>query len=126
MTTYCFTEMELLPDDLASLNYAPWIGRASHFTQKVICVRFSVENESEDSVDGLPSEERMTESDIDGSFIVNQDNFKRRRHGKDVIDRDFDDEDERVETLRKYFGIELDFEDRRAITGSVSAIQAKR
>lgn len=126
MMTYCFSEMELLPGDLEGLNYAPWIGRASHFTQKVICVRYSLSNESDDEVDGLPVEVSIAQSEIDGSLIVNQDNFKWRRHGEDIIDRDFKDEDDRVETLRKYFGIELDFEDRRAITGSVSALKSKR
>lgn len=123
-TTYCFSDVEVLPSDLEGLNLAPWVGRTSHFTQKVICVRFTTEDESTDNVGGLPNTETIEGGEIDGQLILNQDNLKWRRRGKNVLEVELKSEDDRVKALRKYWGIELDVEDRRAIVGTVSALES--
>lgn len=121
--TYCFSDIEVLPGDLEGLNLAPSIGRTSHFTQKIICVRFTTEDESTENVDGLPSSESIGRGEADGALILNHDTVKWRRRGQTVLDVDLKSEDDRLEALRKYWGIELDVEDRMAIVGTVSALE---
>lgn len=41
-TLYCFTDLEVMPSDIESLNYSPWIGRNSFFTRTGMCVRYKV------------------------------------------------------------------------------------
>lgn len=121
MPTYCFTETELLPSDIPEMNYSPWLSRTIHFTQQVICVRFTTDKEEDEP--GLASQDAISEGDIDGTLIIDDNKMKWRRHGKNTLQLEFKSEDERVEALRKYWGIELDIEDRQAILGTVAAVK---
>ena len=60
---FCFSEMELLPTDIPSMNYSPSLSRKIISTQKVICMRFTTERERDE--DGLPGEENIDGGEID-------------------------------------------------------------
>lgn len=117
---YCFTETEILPNDIPALNYSPWLSPKIHFTQRVVCVRQTTDQETDPP--GIASEEAIDSGVIDGTLIVDHDKFKWRRDGKTVKEMTFQSDDERVEVLKMYFGIELDSEDREAILGTSAAI----
>jgi arylamine N-acetyltransferase len=117
---YCFSEMELLPTDIPAMNYSPWLSRKIIFTQKVICVRFTTERERGE--DGLPGEENIDGGEIDGTLVIDHDKLKWRRHGNSVLDVEFKSENDRVKALERYWGIELDVEDREAIFGTMAAV----
>ncbi|KAK3716884.1 hypothetical protein LTR37_006234 [Vermiconidia calcicola] len=125
---YCFTEVEILPTDVPGMNFAPMRDPASHFTQKVLCVRLTTSKErsgNDSTGPGATSESDIEEGKIDGALIVDHDKLKWRRSGKTVLEAEFKSEEERVQALRKYWGIELDVEDREAILGTVSAVKEK-
>ena len=121
---YCFTEMEVLPTDIDGMNYSPMLGRTSIFTQRVMCVRITTDKEGPEP--GLAQEQVIDEGEIDGALIIDHDKFKWRRGGKTVLEWEFQSENERVVALKKYFGIELDVEDRDAILGTISAVPPKQ
>ncbi|KAK5167333.1 uncharacterized protein LTR77_007032 [Saxophila tyrrhenica] len=121
-TMYCFSDVEILPGDLEGLNFAPWASRTSHFTQKIICVRFTTAKESMEDIDGLPSSETVEGGDVDGQLVINQDKLSWRRRGDSVLEVELKSEDDRLEALKKYWGIVLDVEDQMAIVGTVSAL----
>jgi hypothetical protein len=123
---YCFTETELLPGDLSGLNYSPWIGRTSIFTQKILCVRYTTAGESIDTIDGLPNEQTVVHGEVEGTLTLYQDNLKWRCRGENVLDVLLNSEEERLDALKKYWGIELDVEDQMAIKGTISAIRPKQ
>lgn len=120
---YCFTALEFLPEDIACMNFAPWLNPQTFFTHKVVVVRFTTSKESDASSDlpGSPLED-VLEAEIDGSLTINQNELKWRRHGKKTVDWAFKSEADRVEALRKYFGIQLGIEDREAILGAAAEI----
>ena len=120
---YCFTETEILPSDIPGLNYSPWLSPHIHFTQKVVCVRQTTDKEGDEP--GLAKEETIDGGELDGSLILDSDKFKWRRHGKTVLSRDLNSEEDRLEVLKRYFGMDLDVEDRQAIIGTVAAIPPK-
>jgi hypothetical protein len=103
------------------MNYSPWISRTSHFTQTVICVRFTTDKETDGH--GLPGEDAIVDGEIDGTMIIDQDRLKWRRHGKTVLDVELQSEDARVQALKLGWDIELDIEDREAILGTVTALK---
>ena len=121
---YSFAELEVMPTDIEGLNYAPWLSRTVHFTQKVTCVRFTTYTEV--GGQGMANEEEIERGDIDGALIIDQDRIKWRRHGKNQLDTELKSEDERVDALRRYWGIDLDEEDREAIQGTVSALPSSQ
>ena len=118
---YAFTETELLPTDIPDMNYSPWISRTSPFTQNLMCVRFTTDKEVDG--DALAVTEAAGIGSIDGTLVIHNNRLKWRRHGQNVLDIEFKSEDDRVEALKKYWGIELDVEDREAIYGTANAIK---
>ncbi|KAK7211209.1 hypothetical protein V2G26_018387 [Clonostachys chloroleuca] len=42
---YCFVDFEFLPDDINTINWASARSPSSFFTQRVVCVKFTAENE---------------------------------------------------------------------------------
>ena len=121
--TYCFTETEILPTDIPELNFSPWLSRTIHFTQKVVVVRHTTNKEGDKP--GLASEQSIDDGEIDGTLIIDHDKFKWRRNGKTIFSTEFNSDEERVDALRKYWGIELDVEDREAIFGTVGMVATK-
>lgn len=119
---YCFTDLEFTPDDVDSMNFAPWLNRKTFFTHKVVSVRFTTDKEV-DSPDGpgSPSPESL-EGEIDGSLTINHDVLKWRKNGKKIVVIPFKTDDDRVAALSKYFGISLTDQDREAILNTAAQI----
>ncbi|TKA25360.1 hypothetical protein B0A50_06264 [Salinomyces thailandicus] len=126
-TMYCFTDLEFLPVDVESMNFAPWLNKQSFFTHRVVCVRFTTAGEpsGDEGAEwpGSPEGEGL-EGEVDGALSLDQDVLKWRRKGSKVLEWKFRNEGERVEALEKYFGIVLADEDREAVKGTAAAISA--
>lgn len=125
---YCFAELEFLPEDIRVMNLAPARSPSSFFTYKVLCVRFTSENELY-SKDGDPAQypknhtlQETTAGEIDGALIIEGSTFKWRKKGEKQWERIFQSEDDRTECLKCYFGIELTREEKRAINGTVGEV----
>jgi arylamine N-acetyltransferase len=122
---YCFVELEFTPEDIVSMNHAPWLSRHTFFTHKVVVVRFTTEKEVDgDELPGTPDEVAL-EGEIDGSLTINHDVLKWRRCGKKVLERPFVKEENRLSALKKYFGIRLGEQDRLGIKGTAAEIGAR-
>lgn len=107
------------------MNYAPWLSRYTFFTHKVVCVRFTTDNEVESPEGpGSPSEQAL-EGEVDGSITINHDTLKWRKNGKKITIIPFKREEERIAALQKYFGIKLAEEDREAIMNTAAMIGVK-
>ncbi|KAK3068564.1 hypothetical protein LTR53_013764 [Teratosphaeriaceae sp. CCFEE 6253] len=117
---YCFTDLEFLPEDIVSMNFAPWQNPQTFFTHKVVAVRFTTSRESEERP-GSPGEEAL-EGEVDGTLTLNQDVLKWRRRGRKVVEWKFATDGQRVEALEQYFGVVLAAEDREAIVGSAAEV----
>jgi arylamine N-acetyltransferase len=122
---YCFVELEFTPEDIISMNHAPWLSRHTFFTHKVVAVRFTTDKEVDD--DGLPgtAAEAALEGEIDGSLTINHDVLKWRRMGKKVLELPFVKEEDRLSALDKYFGIRLGEMDRLGIKGTAAEMGAR-
>ncbi|UPL02864.1 hypothetical protein LCI18_013798 [Fusarium solani-melongenae] len=126
---YCFAEFELLYDDINCINWAPAKSGSSFFTQRVVAVKFTAENEVYHSDNTAESNndkaEVGTETNIgyiDGALIVDGHLFKWRKRGVVVWEQELTCEAERVHVLHKYFGISLAVQDIKSIEGSVAEI----
>ncbi|KAM0217422.1 hypothetical protein ACHAPQ_003872 [Fusarium lateritium] len=117
---WSFADFEVLPDDIRVMNMAPSRSPSSFFTFKVVCVQFTSENEDYTDVD--VRDVKKASGDIDGGLIVDGNSFKYRKGGATKWERTFKTEDERLDALRKYFGVELTGENQRAIKGTAGAI----
>ncbi|RYP81127.1 hypothetical protein DL769_002136 [Monosporascus sp. CRB-8-3] len=125
---YCFVDIEFIPEDLRAMNMAPWRSPTSFFTRRIIMTRFTTDREQAPAEDGggagpgSADEEAISGGRIDGAIILFGDTLKWRRNGETRLQIKFKSEEERVEALKRYFGIVLDEEDRDAIRGTVSEI----
>ncbi|VUC29775.1 unnamed protein product [Clonostachys rosea] len=132
---YCFPDFELLPEDIRVLNFTPARSPSSFFTYKLVCVRFTSEDECYSSKQ--PSNDHQvaghdqgaepkTAGAIDGALIVDGHTFKWRKGGQKQWERTLTNEDERAEVLREYFSIHLTDEERRAIKGTAADLSQQR
>ncbi|KAI1407941.1 arylamine N-acetyltransferase 3 [Hypoxylon sp. FL1857] len=121
---YCFVDFEFLLEDIRGMNLSPWKSPSSWFTQKVVLSRFTTDLERDDvEGPGVASEKVISEGKIDGALILFQDTLKWRRNEETKLEIKLRDEKHRIEVFRKYFGIELDDEDKEAIRGTVSELK---
>lgn len=122
---YCFVDFEFTPIDIEGMNFAPWLNKQTFFTHKVVAARFTTSKEldRDGNGPGSPDEETM-EGEIDGSLTINQDVMKWRRGGEKVVEWKFNTEEDRLQALKRYFGIQLAKEDEEAIAGTASALSA--
>ncbi len=97
---YCFAEIEFLPADFASMNYATSTRRTSLFTWMVMCTRTIVEGDEVVGVRTLANGE-----------------IKERRNGEVKTIMTCETEAQRVEALKEWFGITLTEEEQRGIEG---------
>ncbi|KAI0023326.1 hypothetical protein F4780DRAFT_75811 [Xylariomycetidae sp. FL0641] len=124
---YCFVDVEFLLEDIRGLNWSPWRDPTSFFTRKVVVSRFTTDAERDDDDDddgpgGVGRGDVVVGGAIDGALILFEDSLKWRRGGETVMEVKLESEGQRIDALRRYFGIELDEEDREAIRGTVSEI----
>ncbi|QIW95615.1 hypothetical protein AMS68_001133 [Peltaster fructicola] len=119
---YCFIDIEFFPEDIESMNFSPWLNPRTFFTHKVVCVRFTTDRENGTSP-GSPDEAAL-EGDINGTMTLNQDVFKWRKNGRKVVELKLKTEQERVDVLKQYFGIELTDEEQESILGTSAEIGA--
>jgi arylamine N-acetyltransferase len=124
---YCFSEMEFLPQDFAVMNYFPQTDRATIFTQKLLCVKFTWDEQSfvAPGEDNGSTASGGVGTQINGTLILMDDNFKWRKNGEKVFEKKLASEAERLSVLKEYFGIELAEADKEAILGTTLEIQSK-
>lgn len=122
---YCFVDLEFTPADVGSMNFAPWLSRHTFFTHKVVCVRFTIANETEGGEGPGSPNEAALDGEIDGSITINHDTLKWRKHGEKVVVTPFEKDQDRVEALKKYFGIHLTDAEQEAITNTAAMIGVK-
>jgi arylamine N-acetyltransferase len=103
--TYCFTELEFLPQDYEIMKLGSTMSRKSWFTYRVVCVRTILEKTSEDVI---------------GVLILSNNILKRRIRGKSEQLATLKNEKERVSVLKEWFGIEMLEEERIGIRGMVT------
>ncbi|KAI0886976.1 arylamine N-acetyltransferase 3 [Annulohypoxylon maeteangense] len=123
---FCFVEFEFLLEDIRGLNLNPWKSPTSWFTQKVIVSRFTTNMENEETEAAKlawDDPKAVDEGTINGDLVLFHDTLKWRRDGKTKLEVQFENEKQRIDAIWKYFGIELDEEDRLAILGTVSQIK---
>ena len=118
---YCFVDLEFLLEDIRGMNFQPWRSPHSFFTRKILMMRFTTEREVLDGPRS-PGESAITGAEIDGNITLFEDTLKWRRNGELKLELKLEDERQRVDALSRYFGIELDEEDRDAIRGTVAEI----
>ncbi|KAK8087626.1 hypothetical protein PG997_002587 [Apiospora hydei] len=134
---YCFVDFEFIPEDIAGMNLSPWKSPSSFFHQKVLVVRFTTDLEKlvpfeaegssvEDGEEGpgSPDETAVSEGALDGAIILDHDKLKWRRNGETKLEVILKTDAERVEALRRYFGIVFDEEDLVAIKGTKGEIKS--
>ncbi|KAI9789245.1 MAG: N-terminal acetyltransferase [Peltula sp. TS41687] len=105
-TAYCFTELEFLPQDYTMMNYWTSTARTSLFTHKVICTKTIVDDEEE----------------VVGSLILVGREFKRRVKGEKEILMICENEQQRIEGLKKWFGAEFTEDEQQGIMGTVTQL----
>jgi arylamine N-acetyltransferase len=105
MPTYCFSELEFIPQDYEIMKNGTSFNRKSWFTYRVVCVRTVLDKDTEDVI---------------GSIILVNNSLKRRERGVTQYLSTLKNEKEREEALRDWFGIELTEEDRLGIKGMVT------
>ncbi|KAI1498005.1 hypothetical protein F5X99DRAFT_395054 [Biscogniauxia marginata] len=124
---YCFVDFEFLLEDIRCMNLSPWKSETSFFARKVLVTRFTTNREADGGPGpGSPGEESIKEGRIDGAIILWENSLKWRRDGETKLEIKLENENQRIDALRRYFGIELDEEDREAIKGTVSEIVGDR
>jgi arylamine N-acetyltransferase len=89
---YAFFEAEFLPQDFATFNYQTYKSPSSWFTQMVVSVKHFL-NETGDEVQGL--------------YIMGGKKVKKRTFGKTEVVQTLANEEDRVEALSTWFGINL-------------------
>ncbi|KAF4451505.1 hypothetical protein F53441_5514 [Fusarium austroafricanum] len=117
---WCCLECEVLPEDIRVMNMSPSQSPSSFFTFKVVCVQFT--SEEENFSEGDVRDLKKVGGKVDGSFIIDGNICRYRKKGETKWERTFRDEDERLEALRRYFGVELTRQNQRAIQGTAGAI----
>ena len=105
---YAFTEMEFLPEDFEVMNYRTTKDPRSWFNQKVVCVKTVLDGD---------------EDDVAGVIMLTDGKVKRRIRGENHHLEDCKTEPERVEALKKYFGIVLSNEEKMGITGLMTELK---
>lgn len=123
---YSFVDLEFFPEDISSISWSPSHSPRSLFTKKVICVRFTTDEEviHDNSQQTLRRCDRsaIVEGNIDGSLILNGPRMKWRRNGNNVLEREFRNEADRLSVLDEWFDIQLSEQDKSSIKGCIAEI----
>ncbi|KAL8719671.1 MAG: hypothetical protein Q9225_003346 [Loekoesia sp. 1 TL-2023] len=104
--TYCFTEVEFLPQDYEMMNFWTSQNRCSFFTYSIVMAKMVME---------------------DGKLVgtvTMKDVEAKKRMGSEVVDtRTCKSEQDRLQVLREWFGIRLTEEEQRGIRGTVTELK---
>ncbi|KAF7545355.1 hypothetical protein G7Z17_g9225 [Cylindrodendrum hubeiense] len=121
---YCFTDFEFLPEDIRHINLAPSTAPTSVFVQKVVCTRFTTDNDFKIVNGKIEVQTRWDTDDaaMNGALILFGSTLKLRTEGVTVYQTELESETERLKALQKYFLIKLPEQDRNAIRGSATEI----
>jgi len=104
---YCFNEMvEFLPADFRLINYFTSTSPTSWFTYTIVVTRVLMGEDGE----------------VEGSYVLNRNEVKKRVNGKSEVLRVCKDEGDRVDALREYFGIKLSEAEVQGIRGLVTEL----
>ncbi|KAI5859864.1 arylamine N-acetyltransferase 3 [Durotheca rogersii] len=124
---YCFVDFEFLPEDIRGMNLSPWRSPTSFFTYRVMLTRFTTNLETDDASQGggpgQASDRAVSEGEIDGALILFHDTLKWRRGGQTRVEIRLESEAQRIDSMRRYFGIVLAEGDREAIHGTASELK---
>lgn len=107
------TAVEFTPEDYEVMNLST--STLSIFAGLVCCVRSILGEE-------LPELGKDPKETV-GKMLLNGDTVKRRILGKTEVLRVCKSEEERVDALKKWFGLELTEEERRGINGRATEIK---
>lgn len=105
--TYCFTELEFLPQDYEVMNYVTSRASTTIFTQRLMCVKMILGGDAGEEVVGV---------------ITCGDDIKWRLHGEVTRREEFKTELDRLKALEEHFGIQLTDEEKGGIRGLVTEI----
>lgn len=127
LDTYSFSDLvEFFLEDYEVMSYATSTLPDQVFLKRLICVRtiLSTELESEaDFADAGLDKGKEGEVTTVGRMILVDREVKKRIGAKTTRLAHFETEQERVEALKKWFGIELTQEEREAIKGRGTEIR---
>jgi len=98
---YAFREMEFLPEDFEVTNYKATRDPKSWFNHEIVCVKILLDDND----------------DVVGVMLLTNGKVNKCMKGKNHHLEQCKSEDERVEALKKYFGIVLFSEERYGIKG---------
>jgi arylamine N-acetyltransferase len=99
---YCFSELEFLPQDFSVMNYYISQSRTSWFTQKLFLTKVLLSEDQKRPV---------------GNLTLFGDAIRQRLHGQSETLMTCKSEEERVQALEKYFGVQLRPDEIRGIQG---------
>jgi len=122
---YAFSTLEFLPQDFEIMNLYTSTSPRIWFTQKIVCTRFLLEGENGSCLPnetGDEKEKQLVDGKIVGQMILNQDVVKRRIGDRSEVVEEVKTEEDRVQALRKWFGIRLTEGEKRGIRGMVSQL----
>ncbi|KAJ6086361.1 N-acetyltransferase family protein [Penicillium sp. IBT 16267x] len=105
--TYCFTEVEFLPEDFTIINYYMSTSRESMFTFHVLCMRMLLDQEGDNIV---------------GDLTLFNNTLKRRLGATSEVVQTFTSDEERVAALEEFFNIYIPQADRESIRHTISEI----
>jgi arylamine N-acetyltransferase len=108
--TYCFTEIEFLPQDIEVLNWRSTKDvRGSFFNHMIMCARYVMEEE-----------------DLVGVIIMTEGKVKQRIRGNIEALEECSGELDRWEALERWFGIVLGEQERLGIRGLSTELKGNR
>ncbi|KAM0716683.1 hypothetical protein Q7P37_008128 [Cladosporium fusiforme] len=99
--TYCFTENEFLPQDYEVMSWFTSTHGSSFFTRFVTATRMILDADQERIV---------------GSVTLFKDAIREQKGSERKLVKEFKTENERIESLRDFYGIQLTEEERKSIS----------
>lgn len=113
---YCFGETEFLPNDYKMMSFFTSNNKRSWFTFSVVCVKMLLGKASQ--TEGKEDDEDVIVGDV---TLFNHE-VKRRLYGKAEVVETLETEEQRVQALKKWFGITLTDAERDGIKGLPTAL----
>jgi arylamine N-acetyltransferase len=108
LPAYCFSELEFLPVDFATMNFFVSRSPTSWFTYSVVCLKFVMRADDEAMV---------------GDLTLFGNELRRRDMGRpSELVCEIQSEDDRVAALQKYLGVTLSQPERDGIKGMITAL----